>query len=122
MIAFPYSTFWWWYLLLRRMAATPSRSASAVAARATTLPAGSAATASVTQADGVTTFAFGIPQGEPGATGSQGPAGADGGFAPVAGETGVYRATASNGTTVDITIAPDGSGSGYTMTAAAAGA
>lgn len=112
MIAFPYSTFWWWYLL-RRMAATPSRRASAVAARATTLPAGSAATASVTQADGVTTLAFGIPQG---------PAGADGGFAPVAGETGVYRATASNGTTVDITIAPDGSGSGYTMTAAAAGA
>lgn len=33
MIAFPYSTFWWWYLLLRRMAATPSRPASAVAAR-----------------------------------------------------------------------------------------
>lgn len=117
---------WWWRILLSgssaRAASTAGSTPVTASARATTLAPGAAATAAVAQNGSALTFDFGIPSGEPGATGPQGPAGTDGGFAPVAGETGVYRATASNGTTVDITIAPDGSGSGYTMTAAAAGA
>lgn len=83
-------------------------------ASASQLPEGSTPTVTKTEVGGVVNLAFGIPKGDTGATGSQGPKGEDGLGVPAGGTTGQVLAKASSADNDTEWIdAPSGGGAQY---------
>lgn len=77
---------------------------------ASQLPEGSTPTVTKTEVGGVVNLAFGIPKGDTGATGSQGPKGEDGLGVPAGGTTGQVLAKASDTDNDTKWVTPSGGG------------